>query len=138
MKEALVVESNPESEEDCLICWSAPQKYGISTECTHFFCEVCIKMHLQQVMNSGKFPGYCPLCEASAPKGEAPRYGKISGKALSFLERRGIIDKEFQFMFMRKQEELQELFLHALQSVVTILLTSTQHMYCEKIKLLRG
>ena len=110
MKEALIVESNPESEEDCLICWSAPQKYGISTECTHFFCEVCIKMHLQQVMNSGKFPGYCPLCEASAPKGEAPRYGKISGKALSFLERRGIIDKEFQFMFMRKQEELQELF----------------------------
>ena len=61
-------------------------------------------------MNSGKFPGYCPVCEASAPKGEVPRYGKISGKALSFLEKHGIIEKEFQFRFMRKQEEFEELF----------------------------
>ena len=112
LKDAIVVENDVDDSEvdDCLICWSYPQKYGISTECTHFFCEVCIKGHLQNVMNTGKFPGYCPVCQVSAPKGEEPRYGKISGKALSYLEKHGVIDKEFQFMFMRKQEELEELF----------------------------
>ena len=112
MTEALVIEEddNNANVEECLICWALPQKYGISTECTHFFCEECIQYHLKTVMNSGKFPGYCPVCEASAPKGEVPRYGKISGKALSFLEKRGVIEKEFQFRFMRKQEEFEELF----------------------------
>ena len=112
MTEALVIEEddNNVNVEECLICWALPQKYGISTECTHFFCEECIQYHLKTVMNSGKFPGYCPVCEASAPKGEVPRYGKISGKALSFLEKHGIIEKEFQFRFMRKQEEFEELF----------------------------
>jgi len=112
MREALVIEEddNNANVEECLICWALPQKYGISTECTHFFCEECIKYQLKTVMNSGKFPGYCPVCKASAPKGEDPRYGKIDGDAMSFLEKQGIIDKEFQFQFMRKQEEFEELF----------------------------
>ena len=49
-----------------------------------FFCQECIQYHLKTVMNSGKFPGYCPVCEASAPKGEVPRYGKIIGKVCHF------------------------------------------------------
>ena len=38
------------------------------------------------------------------------RYGRISGKAMTFLERKGVIDKEFQFRFMKKQDETEELF----------------------------
>ena len=39
MTEALVIEEddNNANVEECLICWALPQKYGISTECTHFF-----------------------------------------------------------------------------------------------------
>ena len=94
MREALVIEEddNNANVEECLICWALPQKYGISTECTHFFCEECIKYQLKTVMNSGKFPGYCPVCKASAPKGEDPRYGKIDGDAMSFLEKQGILN----------------------------------------------
>ena len=105
MVEAMESIVDEDDDEDCLICWCDPQKYGISTECTHFFCETCIKTHLETIVNSGKFPGYCPICLANTPKGETPRYGRITGKAMTFLERRGIITKEFQFRFMRKQEE---------------------------------
>lgn len=99
-----------EESEDCLICWSEPQIYGISTECTHFFCETCVKMHLHTVLNSGKFPGYCPICLANTPKGQTPQYGRISGKAMTFLEKHGVINKEFQFHFMQKQNEDDTLF----------------------------
>ena len=59
---------------------------------------------------SGQFPGYCPMCQASAPKGQTPVYGKIDGQALTFLQRRNVIEKEFQFRFMRAQNEDEELF----------------------------
>jgi hypothetical protein len=105
MKRNLDNEKGGEEADECLICYCDPQQYGISTECSHFFCETCIKLQLDTIMNSGKFPGYCPICEANAPKGEAPRYGKITGKAMTFLQRHGIVTKEFQFRFMRKQTE---------------------------------
>ena len=41
-----------EEEECCLICWGNLPKFGISTECSHFFCEECIKGHLNQVLES--------------------------------------------------------------------------------------
>ena len=94
----------------CLICWCEPQKYGISTECTHFFCEDCIAGHLNQVQQSGEFPGYCPVCKAAAPSGGPPAYGRITGPAMTFLESKGVIDKEFQFRFMNKQDGEQMLF----------------------------
>ena len=99
-----------EDDELCAICWCDPPKYGISTSCTHFFCVECIQGHLKQVQQSGEFPGFCPMCQASAPKDEDPVYGRIDGKAMTFLERHDVIDKEFQFRFMRKQNEDEQLF----------------------------
>ena len=60
-------------EPVCPICYSDPPQYGISTECTHFYCSDCVHGHLTSVLNNGKFPGYCPLCQNMAPKGEQPR-----------------------------------------------------------------
>eukprot|EP00949_MAST-11_sp_MAST-11-sp1_P000634 g634.t1 len=91
-------------DEVCSICWGDPPKYGISTGCTHFFCEGCIKLHLQTSLNGGKFPVYCPVCQGMAPSGEQPRYGRIDDKALTYLERQGVIDREFQFRFMKNQK----------------------------------
>ena len=69
-----VKEEEEEDDEVCEICWCDPPKFGISTSCTHFFCTECIQGHLKQVLNSGEFPGYCPMCQASAPKGQEPVY----------------------------------------------------------------
>jgi hypothetical protein len=99
-----------EDTELCAICWCDPPKYGISTSCTHFFCVECIQGHLKQILMSGDFPGFCPMCQASAPNGEEPVYGRIDGKAMTFLQRHGVIEKQFQFSFMKKQNEKEELF----------------------------
>lgn len=99
-----------DEDEECEICWADPPEFGISTSCTHFFCGVCIRGHLEQVMNSGSFPAFCPLCQAAAPKGETPHYGRINGEAMTFLQRKGVVSKEFQFRFMRQQDEHEELF----------------------------
>jgi hypothetical protein len=106
----IVGEDDDEDDDDddenvCLICWSEPIKFGLSTSCSHCFCEDCIRGHLKNIQMTGSFPGYCPLCESSAPDGEVPRYGRIDGKAMTFLQRRKVIEKEFQFLFMRKQNE---------------------------------
>ena len=103
-------EKDDDEEEECdddlcLICWSEPVKYGVSTSCTHCFCEECIQSHLKTIQMTGLFPGFCPLCESSAPEGEEPRFGRIDGRAMTFLQRKNVIDKEFQFLFMRKQNE---------------------------------
>ena len=97
---------NDEDDEDvCSICWTDPPKYGISTQCTHFFCGDCVHTHLNTELNKGAFPAYCPMCRSDAPAGKEPAYGRIDGKAMTFLERKGVIDKEFQFRFMKKQDE---------------------------------
>ena len=106
----LRIESISIEEELCEICWCDPPKYGISTSCSHFFCIECIQGHLKQVKTSGEFPGFCPMCQASAPQGEDPVYGRIDGKAMTFLQRHNVIEKEFQFQFMKKQNEDQKLF----------------------------
>lgn len=99
-----IMNSNDDIDE-CLICWHNPQKFGVSTSCAHLFCEDCIRGHLNSILSSGNFPGYCPLCQSAAPENEQPRYGRIDGKALTFLETKGVIEKELQFRFMRKQNE---------------------------------
>jgi hypothetical protein len=99
-----------EEIELCLICWCDPAEFGISTSCTHLFCRECITGHLTQIQKSGEFPGFCPCCQASAPPGEEPRYGRITGPAMTFLQRKGLFDREFQFRFMKKQDEHEELF----------------------------
>ena len=110
--ETLVVEEDNADDNDdvCLICWCDPPRFGISTTCTHVFCEECIKGHLKQIQSSGEFPGYCPVCQAAAPDGELPRYGRISGPAMTFLQRKGLFDKEFQYRFMRQQNGDETLF----------------------------
>ena len=114
MERATVVDSKVGEEEEeeklCLICWCDPAEFGLSVSCTHLFCRRCIKGHLTQIQKSGEFPGYCPCCQAAAPAGEEPRYGRITGPAMTFLQRKGLFDKEFQFRFMRKQNEQEELF----------------------------
>ena len=110
--ETLVVEEDNADDNDdvCLICWCDPPKFGISTTCTHVFCEECIKGHLKQIQSSGEFPGYCPVCQAAAPDGDVPRYGRITGPAMTFLQRKGLFDKEFQYRFMRQQNGDEMLF----------------------------
>ena len=132
----LTYDKEEEDGEVCPVCWCDPPKYGISTDCTHFFCEQCIQGHLRNVLNTGKFPGYCPICQSEAPEGQVPLFGRITGKAMTFLQvqyfayyicthllvtyivrfpslpfqRHEVINKEFQFRFMRKQDEEQQLF----------------------------
>ena len=53
------------------------------------------------------------MCQAAAPDDELPRYGRISGPAMTFLQRKGLFDKEFQYRFMRQQNGDETLFLHA-------------------------
>merc|ERR1711939_143767 len=47
----------PEAEDDssCPICFG-PSKYGISTECSHFFCPDCIRGSLGAMLDQGVFP----------------------------------------------------------------------------------
>lgn len=98
------VDSNDGMDEACPICYCEKPQFGISTECAHFFCGTCVTQHLLHSLNQGKFPVYCPVCQQNAPKGEEPHYGRIGGKAMTFLERHGLVDKEFQFRFMALQD----------------------------------
>eukprot|EP00948_MAST-09A_sp_MAST-9A-sp1_P000748 g748.t1 len=100
-----------EDDDDlCEICYCETKKYGISDECTHFFCEECIQRTLSTALKMGHFPCYCPICKTLAPKGKMPSHGYIGGKALSFLQKRSVITKELQFRFMREQTKNEELF----------------------------
>eukprot|EP00948_MAST-09A_sp_MAST-9A-sp1_P002951 g2951.t1 len=99
------VEPPEDCEIECEICFCDSIFCGISTECKHFFCKECIGMTLQRILESGQFPAFCPTCRAETKKGEAIKRGKITDKALTFLERRGVITKEFQFRFMKNQNE---------------------------------
>jgi len=102
----------PSDDHPCWICFSA-SKYGMSTECKHFYCVECIKHSLEAILNSGQFPAYCPQCRAESVKGTTaePAHGRIEGRALSFLEQRGVITKEFQFRFIKQmREDVKEYF----------------------------
>jgi len=96
----------PADDHPCGICFSA-SKWGMSTECKHFYCEGCIKHSLEAILNSGQFPAYCPQCRAESVEGTTaePVHGRIEGGALSFLEQRGVITKEFQFRFIKQMRE---------------------------------
>jgi|MDSY01.1.fsa_nt_gb hypothetical protein len=87
--------TNSSSEIRCLVCYDEDGEYGLSTECNHFYCKSCIKGSLDMIVNAGQFPAFCPQCRADAPGGK-PVTGRIQRPALTFLEHRGIIDKEYQ------------------------------------------
>ncbi|GAB5356323.1 hypothetical protein AAMO2058_000281000 [Amorphochlora amoebiformis] len=92
----------------CTICY-ADSEYGVSAECMHFFCSDCIKMSLEAILDQGQFPAYCPACRAETPPGVPnPVQGKICGKALTFLQRRGVISRQLQFRIMKQQMEKGE------------------------------
>lgn len=99
-----------DDDDLCPICYTDPPKYGISTECQHFYCEECIRDHLEEALRTGTTPCYCPCCQEDAPSSGPPAAGRIEGKALSFLEKKGVIDKEFLFRFMKLQKESESLF----------------------------
>ena len=99
--------------DDCLICWTNKARYGLSTTCAHFFCAQCAKESLENMMQEGKFldrKAFCPLCQMEAGAGKTPPVGEITGKVLTFLEHRGIIDEAFQFRFMRQLNELSRTY----------------------------
>lgn len=80
-------------------------------ECTHFYCASCIRDFLNTMLEEGVSPVVCPGCHDNAPAGQAPEGGRVEGKALTFLERHGVIDKALQFRLMRLQtREEEELF----------------------------
>ena len=72
-------------EEDCLVCYGEG-KYCVSAECgKHFFCEDCIQMSLEAVLDQGQFPAFCPMCRADA-MGDADKLtGTIGEREHSFL-----------------------------------------------------
>jgi hypothetical protein len=87
---------------ECLVCFG-DAKYGLSTDCEHFFCEICIEHSLRAILESGQLPAFCPQCRADsvdAASGKAnPTTGRIGLPALSFLQQRSVISKEFLFRF---------------------------------------
>jgi len=104
---------NGDERPPCLICWDEAQ-FGISSECTHFYCAKCIRTHLKTVLEQGIFPAYCPECrrsaetspvEGSATKSAAqvPSVGRITGPALIFLQRRGVITRDLAYRFLKQQ-----------------------------------
>jgi len=99
-------------DHPCGICF-CDSKWGMSTDCQHFYCEECIKHSLEAMLNTGQFPAYCPQCRAESVKGTTaePVHGRIEGRALSFLQQRGVITKEFQFRFIKQmREDVKEYF----------------------------
>ena len=105
-----------EEEELCLICWCDPAEFGLSVSCTHLFCRRCIKGHLTQIQKSASFL-ILPLLPGSSPGWRGASLWKNHRPAMTFLQRKGLFDKEFQFRFMRKQNEQEELSLLAPTSV---------------------
>ena len=51
-------------------------------------------------MDTGQFPATCPACRAEAAgDAEKLRTGRVTDATLTFLQRRGVFDAEFQFRF---------------------------------------
>lgn len=92
---------------DCLVCYADVATYGVSTKCSHFFCDDCIRGSLEAIMDSGQFPAFCPMCRAESG-GPEPENGRIDEAALTFLQQRGVITKAFQFRFEKQQNKALE------------------------------
>ena len=108
---ATTLEEGEEAPE-CGICWCDPAEYGLSSTCGHVFCRDCLSGNLNNAMDQGIFPAFCPECKASAGEGKNPPCGLIDGAALSFLAQRDVITHDFQFRFMRQQKEIERMFFH--------------------------
>ena len=91
----VVKEDKSAEEYVCLVCYDEG-KYGLSTECGHFYCEDCIKGSLEAMMDTAQFPAYCPQCRTDALP-DLPTQGQILRPALTFLQQRQVITKEFEF-----------------------------------------
>ena len=78
-------------------------RFKLAADCDHFYCADCIRGSLGAMMDTGQFPAYCPACRADA-RGDAERLragpGRITDATLTFLQRRRVFDKSFQFRFM--------------------------------------
>ena len=100
-----------QDEFPCEICYDT-SKFGVSTECLHFYCEGCIQGSLQAMLDTGQFPAYCPACRVdSKDQGHSePTKGRIEGPALTFLQQRGVLTLDFQFRFMRQQDQSSPIF----------------------------
>ena len=66
------------------------------------------------MLDQGQFPAFCPQCRADSGGKELTK-GRILRPALTFLQQRNVITKEFQFRFvtaMKRQarEELDDYF----------------------------
>lgn len=85
-------------------------QYGISTECTHFYCGACIREYLDTCLQEGRAPAFCPGCQDNVAPGAVPEGGRIEGKALSFLEEHGVIDRKLMFRFLRSQHKAETAF----------------------------
>ena len=83
-------------------------QYGISTECTHFYCGPCIREYLETCLQEGRAPAFCPGCQDNVEPGAVPEGGRIEGKALSFLEEHGVVDRLLMFRFLKLQHEAAE------------------------------
>jgi hypothetical protein len=94
------------------VCYG-PSQFGLSTECTHFYCGECITGSLEAIMDKGEFPAYCPMCKATAVTSDTKtqggkkeitiQAGVIDKHALSFLAHRKIITTEFYYRFVLLQ-----------------------------------
>ena len=57
----------PGGEEDfpCEICWG-DSKWGVSTQCQHFYCAECILSSLKAILDTAQFPGAPLQCSLIA------------------------------------------------------------------------
>jgi len=94
-----------EGRAECMICFGEAE-CRLSTSCSHYFCETCIKMALEAILEQGQFPAICPACraEGGAKTRHYPK-GLIEDQVLTFLQNKGVISKEFQFRFMKQQNK---------------------------------
>ena len=85
-------------EFPCEVCYD-DSKYGVSTECLHFYCEDCIRGSLEAIIDTGQFPAYCPACRVESDGvHDEPGKGRIEGPALTFLQSKGVITLDFQYL----------------------------------------
>ena len=96
------------------MCMTDPGAYAMCDDasCTHFYCPTCIQLHLREILASGSAPVVCPGCHddtahatSSGRPGRAVR-SLVTGQALTFLQKSGVIDLKLQFRIMKLQGEL--------------------------------
>ena len=103
-----VNEEEPVNEEAmlCRVCF-CDSEFGLSTECSHYYCRECIVGSLEAVVDTAQFPAQCPQCRVEQESvAEKERTGWIEGSALGFLAQREVITADFQFRFMKEQNRI--------------------------------